>query len=73
MTYSGLQMNVQVDNDFAVFFSRIAAPEFSRGFQPTDEYSDVIVSRQRRLNYTRRPGSIVADATGFVPVALTVG
>jgi hypothetical protein len=33
-SYSGLQMNVQVDNDFAIFFSRIAAPEFSRGFQP---------------------------------------
>jgi hypothetical protein len=66
-------MNVQVDNDFAIFFSRIAAPEFSRGFQPTDEYGDLIASRQRRLNYPRRPGSIVADATGFAFLPLTVG
>jgi hypothetical protein len=36
---------------------RRAAPEFSRGFQPTEWLENVPASRERRLN------SIVADAT----------
>src|SRR5262245_45296875 len=36
---------------------RVAAPEFSRGFQPTGWLANIPASRQRRLN------SIVADAT----------
>jgi hypothetical protein len=40
------------------FLRRIAAPEFSRGFQPTGQLESISASRQRRLN------SIVADATG---------
>src|SRR5215510_16290484 len=40
-----------------VFFRRGAAPEFSRGFQPTGQSANIPTSRQRRLN------SIVADAT----------
>src|SRR5262249_60208829 len=41
-----------------LFPRRIAAPEFSRGFQPTGRPTNVSASRERRLN------SIVADATG---------
>src|SRR3989449_818337 len=39
------------------FLRRRAAPEFSRGFQPTERLENIPSSRQRRLN------SIVADAT----------
>src|SRR5262245_56277920 len=39
------------------FLRRIAAPEFSRGFQPTERLENIPSSRERRLN------SIVADAT----------
>src|SRR5215510_11898131 len=39
------------------FLRRIAAPEFSRGFQPTERLENIPASRERRLN------SIVADAT----------
>src|SRR5262245_6470911 len=39
------------------FLRRIAAPEFSRGFQPTERFESIPSSRQRRLN------SSVADAT----------
>ena len=46
---------------------RIAAPEFSCGFQPTGRLEDVPASRQRRLNHPQHPAperdSIVADAT----------
>ena len=41
------------------FLRRIAAPEFSRGFQPTERLENIPSSRERRLN------SIVADATGY--------
>src|SRR5262245_10117823 len=40
-----------------VFLRRVAAPEFSRGFQPTVWLANIPASRQRRLN------SAVADAT----------
>src|SRR5262245_16650476 len=39
------------------FLRRVAAPDFSRGFQPTGWLTNIPTSRQRRLN------SIVADAT----------
>src|SRR5215470_19595191 len=43
---------------FSFFSAAAAAPEFSRGFQPTGRLENISSSRQRRLN------SIVADATG---------
>src|SRR5262249_2823090 len=42
---------------FLASLRRIAAPEFSRGFQPTGRLENISASRQRRLNST------VADAT----------
>src|SRR5215831_17743764 len=39
------------------FLRRMAAPEFSRGFQPTERLENFPSSRERRLN------SIIADAT----------
>ena len=49
------------------FLRRIAAPEFSRGFQPTGRLEDIPASRHRRLNHPQHPAperdSIVADAT----------
>src|SRR5262245_1980428 len=46
---------------------RRAAPEFSRGFQPTGRLEKIPASRERRLNPKRRLApevdSIVADAT----------
>jgi SpoIID/LytB domain protein len=47
----------QISSLKRVFLRRIAAPEFSRGFQPTGWLANIPTSRQRRLN------SIVADAT----------
>ena len=40
------------------FLRRRAAPEFGRGFKPTERLENIPSSRERRLN------SIVADATG---------
>jgi stage II sporulation protein D len=61
----------QISSHKRVFFRRGAAPEFSRGFQPTEWLANIPTSRQRRLN------SSVADATwsenygrrGFTPTA----
>jgi hypothetical protein len=49
-----------------VFLRRIAAPEFSRRFQPAGRLTNIPASRQRRMN------SIVADAT-WKKFTITVG
>src|SRR6266545_3142489 len=53
-------------NRFA-FLRRVAAPEFSRGFQPTVRSENIPASRERRMNPPQRLAperdSIVADAT----------
>jgi len=45
------------------FPAAVAAPEFSRGFQPTGRLANIPASRQRRLNTLRHQGWIQSSLT----------
>ena len=55
----------------ATHFCRVAATEFSRGFEPTDRgATQSSPSRQRRMNAVRRGFVRVESTQGVFPVAI---